>query len=623
MSRWNIRIPKKSIEWILKPGDIHSEDLEMAGFYASDTVKYGVKEETGFYHIHHPVFPTLRRRPNDTHASFQLDIPALSVYVDGEEAPETVDKVTIGGGFLTIYTKSGNLSITRRFFPSAKKRASYEQITVDHPSGCKVTVHHPALGKVDELMGPMGVCIAELSFEAEPGDTTSKFNVMYSGRYANEPTPENTADADLEARIARYKELTAPMTMSTGDRVYDTLFHFAKLRAGESVFDTKFGKVHSPGGYSYYAATWCNDQVEYAGPYFAYTGDPALLEASMNAYRMYIPFMSDSYSPIPSSVIAEGLDYWNGVGDRGDAAMYLYGASRFVLTCGREDWARELLPAIQWCAEYCRRKKNELGVIESDTDELENRFSSGKMNLNTSCLALAGYRYASILCRELGLCDCADEYKAAADDLAIAIDQVFGKNIHGYDTYAYHEGCEVLRSWICMPLCAGLTNRAEGTAAALTSGYLFRPEGMLTTEENNTIWDRSTLYALRGLYIAGESTKASECLHIYSENRLLGERVPYPVEAYPEGGRRHLSGESALYCKIFTEGLLKLEPTGLRSFTLCPTLPDGVDHLYMTGIHAHGGVFDVLVEKDSYTVRLSDGTVVAGGTVGEASAVTL
>lgn len=623
MSRWTIEKVKEQIKWVPTHGEAHVDDIEFSGYGCSDVVTYGANETGGLILSHHPVFPTLRRRPNDTHASFQLDMPSLSVYVDGEQIAETVVEVTIGGGFLTIYTKGGDVTVTRRFFPAATKRASYEQITVDHPMGRKVTVYNSALGKVDELMGPMGVCIAELSFEAEAGDTTSKFNVMYSGRYANEPIPKNTADTDLEARIARYAELTSPMALETGDPVYDTLFHFTKLRAGESVFDTKFGKIHSPGGYSYYAATWCNDQVEYAGPYFAYTGDPTLLEASMNAYRMYIPFMSDSYSPIPSSVIAEGLDYWNGVGDRGDAAMYLYGASRFVLTCGREDWAKELLPAIRWCAEYCRRKKNEFGVIESDTDELENRFSSGKMNLNTSCLALAGYRYASILCRDLGITDEAEEYAKAADELALAIEKTFGKNIHGFDTYAYHEGCEVLRSWICMPLCAGLTNRTEGTAAALTSSYLFRPEGMLTTEENNTIWDRSTLYALRGLYIAGSGDKASECLHIYSENRLLGERAPYPVEAYPEGGRRHLSGESALYCKIFTEGLLRLEPTGLRSFTVCPTLPTGADHLYMTGINAHGGTFDVLVEKNGYTVRLHDGTVLASGKIGELTTVTL
>ena len=37
-----------------------------------------------------------------------------------------------------------------------------------------------------------------------------------------------------------------------------------------------------------------------------------------------------------------------------------------------------------------------------------------------------------------------------------------------------------------------------------------------------------------------------------------GEHVPYPVEAWPEGNQRHLSAESALYCRIFTEGLFGL-----------------------------------------------------------------
>ena len=174
-----------------------------------------------------------------------------------------------------------------------------------------------------------------------------------------------------------------------------------------------------------------------------------------------------------------------------------------------------------------------------------------------------------------------------------------------------------------MPLCAGLYDRAEGTVAALTSDWLFRRDGMLTSEDNRTIWDRSTLYALRGLYAAGYTEKATECLRIYSENRLLGERVPYPVEAYPEGGKRHLSGESALYCKIFTEGLLRLEPTGLHSFTVCPRLPETMDHLHMTGIRAHGGVFAVLVEKDGYSVLRDDGTVLASGKPGKICTVTL
>lgn len=47
-----------------------------------------------------------------------------------------------------------------------------------------------------------------------------------------------------------------------------------------------------------------------------------------------------------------------------------------------------------------------------------------------------------------------------------------------------------------------------------------------------------------------------EHMAYYSQQRLLGEHVPYPIEAWPEGNQRHLSAESALYCRIVTEGIL-------------------------------------------------------------------
>ncbi len=572
---------------------------------------------------HHPVFPTLRTRPNDTHASYQLDMNAPILTANGQPIAEKLQKVTIDTGLLTLYTCAGDLNLTHRCYPAKDSRASYEMITVTNigPLPVDLSADAPICQKIDEQMGPMGMCIAECVHNCPKitlaSNQTIQYAIQYCGRYAHQPRPDFTPDEDLNSRNIRREQLTNTLKLDTGVPVLDTLFAFSKLRAGESVFDTRFGKIHSPGGKSYYAATWCNDEAEYAGPYFAYTGDEVLLEASMNAYRMYIPFMSDSYTPIPSSIIAEGLDYWNGAGDRGDAAMYLYGASRFVLTCGRESWARELLPAIHWCAEYCIRRKNEFGVIASDSDELEGRFSSGKMNLNTSCLALAGFRYASILCREMGEADSASRYAAEGEALAAAIDRVFGADIHGYSTYAYHDGCNMLRSWICMPLCVGLYDRTDGTVAALTDHRLLRPDGMLTSEDNHTIWDRSTLYAIRGLYAAGSTEKATECLQVYSAIRLLGDRVPYPVEAYPEGDRRHLSGESALFCKVFTEGLLGLEPEGLRSFTICPRLPESFAHLYMENIHAHGGTFDVRVEKDGYQVIKEDGSVIGKGNLGE------
>lgn len=631
MSRWKIKDNGRSIEWLVKPGETHTDDVEMAGFYAAEVVTYGA--DSGELKIsHHPVFPTLRLRPNNTHATYQLtiddrDIPRVSV--NGEKISERLVRAELNGTLLLeAESADGRFAITHRFYPSTDYLACYEAVTIKNNSA-ETAELEPTVGshEINQTLGPMGINILDLetTFEktALPSGGEYTYYIILTGRLANEQEEYGDPEDEYRRRLDNIERLTAPLKLDTGNPVLDTMFRFAKLRAGESVFDTMYGLIHSPGGMSYYAATWCNDQVEYAGPYFAYTGDRDLLEASMNAYRMYMPFMSNRFEPIPSSVIAEGIDYWNGAGDRGDAAMYLYGASRFVLASGSREMAEELLPGIEWCAEYCRRKLNAEGVIASDSDELEGRFPSGDANLCTSTLAYAGYIAAAALERELGSSETADEYSALAAKLRTAIDSYFGANIHGFESYRYYKSCEVLRSWICMPLCVGIYDRAEATADALSSDWLMKPDGLLTTEENKTIWDRSTLYGLRGILASGFTEKGTELLLHYSENRLLGERVPYAVEAYPEGGKRHLSGESALFCKVITEGMLDMTPTGLNSFTLKPTLPEALDHLCLRDIHAHGATFDILVERDGYKVVRSDGKLLAEGKNGELSSVEL
>ncbi len=630
MTRWNIIRNGHAIEWNIKKGDIHTDDVEMAGFYVSDTVTYGMTED-GFKLIHRPTFPTLRLRPNNTHATYQIDIPDENVpklIIDREIVNEELIRVE-QNGILTLYcadTKN-NLEIVHTCYPSTDYRITYEEVTVKNNGNKSVNITVTVKNnEVDQTMGPMGINIMEVSTDFEDRELKTgeeyTYYILFSGRVANEIPdcllPDYTdPKTELRKRIANIERLTSPMKLDTGNQLLDTMFRFAKIRAGESVFDTKYGLIHSPGGKSYYAATWCNDQVEYAGPYFAYTGDDALIECSANAYRMYMPFMSSKYQPIPSSVIAEGIDYWNGAGDRGDAAMYLYGASRFALTTGDRALAEELRPGIEWCAEYCNRKKNEDGVIASDSDELEGRFPSGTANLCTSTLTYSGYLAASALELELGNPELAKEYENRAAELRDSIENYFGADIHGIPTYRYYKECEIMRSWICMPLCVGIYDRAKATVDALTSEYLMKPDGFLTAEGCTTIWDRSTLYTLRGIFASGYTDEATKLLLQYSENRLLGERVPYAVEAYPEGGRRHLSGESALFCKVITEGLLDIKPIGLNSFSIKPTLPEALDHLYLKDIRAHGAVFDILLEREGYTVIRNDGTLLAMGKNGE------
>ena len=155
----------------------------------------------------------------------------------------------------------------------------------------------------------------------------------------------------------------------------------------------------------------------------------------------------------------------------------------------------------------------------------------------------------------------------------------------------------MLRSWICIPLTMGIDERAEGTIRALFSPRLWTENGLLTQAGTSTFWDRSTLYALRGVYIAGATEKATAFLHDYSRTRLLGAHVPYAIEAWPEGEQRHLSAESGLYGRIITEGLFGIRPTGLHRFTLTPRLPENWDHMALRRIRAFGSDFDIDVKR--------------------------
>ena len=122
-------------------------------------------------------------------------------------------------------------------------------------------------------------------------------------------------------------------------------------------------------------------------------------------------------------------------------------------------------------------------------------------------------------------------------------------------------------------------------------------DGLLTQAGSETFWDRSTLYALRGVYAVGATEKATEFMKKYSATRLLGDHVPYAIEAWPEGNQRHLSAESGLYARIITEAMFGIRPTGFKSFTLTPRLPKDWEFMNLRRIHAFDTCFDIEVNR--------------------------
>jgi len=405
-------------------------------------------------------------------------------------------------------------------------------------------------------------------------------------------------DSELKERQDRVKQFLSFLQLQTPDHILNTAFAFAKIRATESIYKTKGGYLHGPGGLRYYAAIWANDQAEYVNPFFAFLGDEVANKSAMNSYRWFAKYMNSDYKPIPSSIIAEGDGVWQGAKDRGDMAMIAYGAGRYALANGNIDSARVLWPLIEWCLEYLKRKVNANGVVTSNSDELEGRFPAGNANLNTSSLYFDALKSAALLGAQLGKPSAQlKQYETEAKTLRQNIEKFFGATVEGFATYRYYEGNDTLRAWITTPLVVDIYDRKEGTIAALFSQRLWTADGLASLAGNRTFWDRSTLYGLRGVFAAGETEKALEFLKYYSRRRLLGEHVPYPVEAYPEGNQRHLSAESGLYCRIYTEGLFGMRPTGFNSFDMTPRLPKEWDKMALRNVHAFGNIFDLEVNR--------------------------
>ena len=129
---------------------------------------------------------------------------------------------------------------------------------------------------------------------------------------------------------------------------------------------------------------------------------------------------------------------------------------------------------------------------------------------------------------------------------------------------------------------------------------------------DDTIWDRSTLYGMKCAFLNGLGDRMIEPLLAYCRKRLVCDRVPYAVEAYPEGERRHLSGESALFVRVITEGLFGLWPEGLDAFSFVPRLPKGLESMSLKSVFVCGGRYDLFVAREGWRVT-ANGEVLAMG----------
>ena len=610
---WKIN-SKGGIEWKVEKEQLpHKDHIEMSGEQMAFVLRWGIDAQGDLELERSLVFPMLRTVPNNTHASlmhrFATDVLSL-VSVNGRSMQnEDTRLVEIDGMFRSISAFSSGIEVERIIFPSVDKPFMCERYAIKNTNQRTATIYIPEFTQKQTTLPEKGVdgsyqLQASIqgagTYQLKEGESVS-FDVVFQACKVTDTPLVADVDAEYQARRNFVEnDMDSALVLETPDNVINTMFRHAKIRSSESICKTSGGYMHAPGGESYYAAIWANDQAEYVNPFFPFLGYDTGNESALNSFKHLARFMNDEWKPIPSSIIAEGKDIWNGAGDRGDGAMIAYGASRYALALGCKDTAKELWSLIEWCLEYCHRKLNDAGVVQSDSDELENRFESGDANLCTSSLYYDALLSAAYLSTELGMKpSVAKDYRTRAATLKKSIDNYFAKEMYGYDTYQYYEGNDLLRSWICIPLTVGILDRAEGTIDALFSDYLWHKDGLLTQQGTSTYWDRTTLYGLRGAYTAGASDKATEKLKFYSHRRLLEDHVPYAIEAWPEGSQRHLSAESGLYCRVITEGLFGIRPTGFRTFEIKPSMPSEWDTMSLKHIKAFGSDFAVTVIRNT------------------------
>ncbi|HEY0677654.1 MAG TPA: hypothetical protein VGD17_05180 [Chitinophagaceae bacterium] len=623
--RWAI-LPDGSIEWKIDKRLPHSDHIEMGGEKVALWMQYAVDTGGKCRLIRTLVFPSYRLLPQRTTSHMMYDVKdeelprfiindrlfktgVFNAAVQADQ-PEKVTAIR-HKGIMDIFSDIGRdrtLKLRRTLFPSVDKPMAVEKwvFTNTGKQAVKIEMEYmrresaPAVNRTKD--GPHHFIISTIGQgekNLQPGDS-AVFGITYQATRGTDPVIVADVNAELQKRNDRINGILSNLKLETPDPVLNTMFAFAKVRATESIYNTRGGYLHGPGGLRYYAAIWANDQAEYVNPYFAFSGDEIANRSAMNSYRWFAKYMNPAYKPIPSSIIAEGEGTWHGAKDRGDMAMIAYGAGRYALAYGNKDSAKVLWPLIEWCLEYLRRQLNEQGVVKSNSDELENRFPAGTANLNTSSLYYDALISAMMLGRELGVPkNKLEEYDAQAKTLRNNIESYFGRTVEGFATYRYYEGNDTLRAWITTPLTVDIFERRQGTIDALFSPRLWTEDGLASLAGNKTFWDRSTLYGLRGVFAAGETEKALDFLKYYSKRRLLGEHVPYAVEAWPEGNQRHLSAESGLYCRIYTEGVFGMRPTGLRTFNMTPRLPKEWNKMALRKIHAFETDFDLEVERAS------------------------
>ena len=285
----------------------YNDHIEMSGEQMSFVLRWGVGSDLSFHSERSLVFPMLRTVPNNTHASLMhrmgVDIPSM-VSVNGYSlTSEKVEKVMLDGYlevsslFVASRTRPGvvpqpSVRLSRKIFPSTDKPLMGEVYEIENITDKDITVYIPSFSQVFTTPAEKGVTgsyiirgdiLGSGTFKLAAGNR-ARFGACFQAYRVGESKIEPDLEAELKARLEYLATVDGNLVLDTPDDVIDREFRFAKIRASESIFKTAGGYMHGPGGESYYAAIWANDQAEYVNPFFPFLGYWKGDDSALNSY---------------------------------------------------------------------------------------------------------------------------------------------------------------------------------------------------------------------------------------------------------------------------------------------------------------------------------------------------
>ena len=266
--RWSLG-NENQITWQPEKTDSHQDHIEMSGKSVSVVLRYGV--QNGVFTLNKSmVWPMLRTIPNNTHASLMrrygwnvLDM----ITVNGRAfTDEQVERISLKG-ILKVESnynlgRRGQWKLIREYFPSTEHPALMECYSLINTGKTNLAIELPQINQqsfTDPQKGVTGSFRIETRidksghFTLQPNDTLH-FSASISAYPSDKESIQLNGSAEKKKREALVNELMNKLVLETPDPIIDRMFAFSKIRGCESIYETKGGPMHGPGGESYYAA---------------------------------------------------------------------------------------------------------------------------------------------------------------------------------------------------------------------------------------------------------------------------------------------------------------------------------------------------------------------------------